>query len=332
MRDYRTEDSPAFFRTLDVEARSAIRTCEPMRRHTSFRIGGAADLFFQPPTLSALSSTLKAAARAGVPVTFLGGGTNVLISDAGIRGLVVRLGKSFDSRQWQEASADGEGEGGAGATREHVGVRAGAATPLVRLVRETVERGLAGLEFAAGIPGSVGGAVLMNAGAFGGEIGDAIVCIEAVTEDGEILRLQGEDLKFSYRKLALDRPIMVTSVSFRLLRSSVGRLKSVVEAVQKKRRKHQPLGYPNAGSVFKNPPNDYAGKLVERTGLRGTTVGGAQISTDHANFIVNLGTASASDVRVLMRRMQEEVWRKSGIWLEPEVRLVGEWNVAEAAL
>jgi len=304
-----------------------------MSRHTSFRIGGPADLFFEPPDLNVLADTLKAAANAGVPVVFLGGGTNVLVSDAGIRGLVVRLGKAFDFRRWGEAPAgDAEQECTASSRpREAVAVRAGAATPLSRLVREAVERGLAGLEFAAGIPGSVGGAVLMNAGAFGGEIGDAIAGIEAVAEDGEIVALQGEDLKFSYRKLALDRPIMVTSVSFRLRHSSVGRLKPVVEAAQKKRRKHQPLGYPNAGSVFRNPPNDYAGKLVERTGLKGTMVGGAQISTDHANFIVNVGAASAADVRTLMRRMQEEVWRKSGIWLEPEVRLVGEWDGAEAA-
>ncbi len=320
MRASVTKRYEVFFSTLGESSQSGIRHAEPMEKHTSFRIGGPADLFFQPPDIASLSETLAVAHAHGIPVTLIGGGTNVLVSDAGIRGLVVRLGRAFDTRAWIE-------DAGESTCDAHVG----AATPLARFVREAVAKGLAGLEFAAGIPGSVGGGALMNAGAFGGEIGSAITAIDAVAEDGEILRLSGDDLRFSYRHLALDRRIVVTSVSFRLTRSSVGRLRPFVESVQEKRKRHQPLGFPNAGSIFKNPTDNYAGKLIERSGLKGTQVGRAQISPEHANFIVNLGGAKAVDVRALMGRMQEEVWWKSGIWLEPEVRLVGEWDVAEAS-
>ncbi len=313
-----TETYEKFLDRVASVAGPALRTDEPLRKYTSFRIGGPADFFLAPPSEEVLSCVLQAAHELSVPVTLIGGGTNLLISDLGVRGLVVRLGRAFDTRTWSDDGSD------------KVLVEVGAATGLGKLVSEAVDRGLAGLEFASGIPGTVGGGTLMNAGAFGGEIGSAIVYARGVGLDGRRLVFERDDLRFSYRKLALDIGVVITSIRFRLSRSSVGKLKRMVDSVQAKRKRKQPLGFPNAGSVFKNPPDEHAGRLIERAGLKGVTIGQAQISPDHANFIVNLGGARAGDVAKLMGLAQEAVWKKSGLWLEPEVRLVGEWNEAEA--
>ncbi len=306
---------------------------EPLRgfelaRLTSFRIGGPADLFLDPPSVGALATALREAKGLAVPVTLLGGGTNVLISDAGVRGLVVHPGKAFDYLRWsggESGSNDGR-ESTVGSGEATAFLEAGSGTRMIRTVKEAVSCGYKGLEFAAGIPGSVGGALLMNAGAFGGEIADTVDCIGTVGEDGKISELSRRELDFSYRKLALDRGLVVTWIRFRLLRASVGRLQERVAAVQAKRRRKQPAGLPNAGSVFKNPPREYAGRLIERAGLKGRAVGGARVSSEHANFIVNAGGARAEEVRDLMGLIQGEVWMKCGVWLEPEVRLVGDWG------
>lgn len=300
-----------------------LRPAEPLGRYTSYRIGGPADLFLDPADTDDLCFALGEAARLGVPVTRLGGGTNILVSDRGVRGLVVRLGRSFDYRNWHEETRSRREDGN---IERRVIVDVGGSTRLAKLVSESVAHGYAGLEFAAGIPGSVAGGALMNAGAFGGEIGDAIQYVEGVLLTGEKVRLDRARLEFSYRNLALDVELVITSVRFSLLRSSVGRLKGVVASVQTKRRRKQPLGVPNAGSVFKNPHGEYAGKLIEAAGLKGKTIGRAQVSPDHANFIVNLGGAKATDVRSLMDLVQDEVWKRSGVWLEPEVRLIGDWD------
>ncbi len=296
----------------------ALASGKALAAYTSFRIGGPADLLLQPPSGELLSQVLTEASRLGVPVTFLGGGTNVLVSDRGIRGLVVRLGKAFEYARWYD-EPDGR-----------AGVEAGAALRLAGLVRESVRKGLAGIEFAAGIPGSVGGGALMNAGAFGGEIGDAISGARAVSKTGEMLDLDRSELSFSYRKLALEADVMIISVRFSLLRRSVGSLERKVASVQEKRRRKQPVGFPNAGSVFKNPNGEFAGRLIEAAGLKGRTLGRAQVSPDHGNFIVNRGGARASEVRDLMGVVQEEVWKRSGVWLEPELRFIGEWDEVAA--
>jgi UDP-N-acetylmuramate dehydrogenase len=297
-----------------------LRRGEPLLRYTSFRIGGPADLLLSPEDTGVLAGALAAAAELAVPVTILGGGTNVLVSDRGIRGLVVRLGRDFDFRRW---TFDDDGERAA--------VEAGSATRLSKLVTDAVARGFGGLEFAAGIPGSVGGGTLMNAGAFGGELGNAIETIFAYSRAGEALEMVRSELEFSYRKLALPSDVVITSVRFRLTRSSLPTLRSTVQGVQAKRRTKQPLGFPNAGSIFKNPAGGFAGRLIEQAELKGRTIGSAQVSPDHANFIVNLGGARAADVRDLMSLIQGAVWRRSGVWLEPEVRLIGEWDDAAAA-
>ncbi|MEE8312456.1 MAG: UDP-N-acetylmuramate dehydrogenase [Candidatus Binatia bacterium] len=305
-----------------------LRSAESLGRYTSYRIGGPADLFLDPADADDLCFALAESARLGIPVTRLGGGTNILISDRGVRGLVVRLGRAFDYRNWHEETRSRREDGN---IERRVIVDVGGATRLAKLVSESVAHGYAGLEFAAGIPGTVAGGALMNAGAFGGEIGDAIQYVEGVTLAGEKVRLDRARLGFSYRNLALDVELVITSVRFSLLRSSVGRLKGVVDSVQTKRRRKQPLGVPNAGSVFKNPHGEYAGKLIEAAGLKGKTIGRAQVSPDHANFIVNLGGAKAADVRSLMGFVQDEVWKRSGVWLEPEVKLIGDWDETAAS-
>jgi UDP-N-acetylmuramate dehydrogenase len=302
---------------LSLDERERVRRDHSLGRYTSFRIGGPADLFYEPSSSHSLAVALAAAHAYRVPVTRLGGGTNVLISDRGIRGLVVRLGREFDYRRWSEPEAE---------RPERVAVEVGAATRLARFVHEAVDKGLAGVEFAAGIPGTVGGGALMNAGAFGGELGAAIEGAQAVSLEGQRVDLDRSRLGFSYRKLELDVEVVITSVRFGLLRSTAGKLRRIVEAVQEKRRRKQPLGLPNAGSIFKNPQGEFAGRLIELAGLKGRTVGRAQVSGEHANFIVNLGGASGSDVHSLMSLVQQAVWERSGVWLEPEVRLVGDWG------
>jgi UDP-N-acetylmuramate dehydrogenase len=223
-----------------LEAGAALRIGEPLAKHTSFRIGGPADVLLVAPSVELLCRILRSAVDLEIPVTILGGGTNVLVSDRGVRGLVVKLGREFEYRRW--AIED-----------ETALLDVGAAARLARIVADAVLRGYGGIEFAAGIPGSVGGGALMNAGAFGGELGTTIDRIDGVSLGGERRRLVRTELEFSYRKLALPADVVVTSVQFRLSRSPAAKLRRTVQEVQAKRRSRQPSGFPNAGSIFKNP-------------------------------------------------------------------------------
>src|SRR6185369_952911 len=220
------------------------------------------------------------AAEVQCPVFFLGGGSNLLVSDRGVRGLVLKLGKPFDFVEW-ELDADG------------ADVRAGAAVPFKRLVAHTVAAGLGGLEFGEGIPGTIGGGILMNAGAFGGEIGRVVTALEAVDDGGERIELAREHLGFAYRRLTLPTRALITAVRLRLVRSDAAALAATVADAKARRDRHQPKGYPNAGSIFKNPPGAFAGRLLEEAGLKGARLGAAMFSERHANFIVNLGGARA---------------------------------------
>jgi UDP-N-acetylmuramate dehydrogenase len=204
-------------------------------------------------------------------------------------------------------------------------VNVGAARPLGRFVRDAVAKGYSGVEFAEGIPGSVGGGLLMNAGAFGGELSRVVRTVAGVQSSGEYVRLPGETVGFAYRRTALPEAFIVTEVEFHLQRRHSDDLAAKIQEAQRKRQATQPHGYPNAGSIFKNPPGAYAGKLIETAGLKGLTCGQAQVSERHANFIVNKGGATAAEVKQLIGRIQQVVWEKNRVCLEPEVRLVGEW-------
>src|SRR5258708_6024755 len=293
---------------LREEFRERLKVNQSLAEFTSFRIGGPADLFITVEDEAELMRAKSAAHRAGVPVFCLGHGTNLLVSDRGIRGLVIRLGEGFN-----KISID------------DVKVTAGAGVDFGELVETVVELGLAGLEFGEGIPGTVGGGLVMNAGAFGGEIARVVTLVHGVTEAGEAIALTKDDVKFAYRRTDLPPHFIITRVDFELARSDRERLMARVAELKAKRASRQPRGVPNAGPIFKNPPGNFAGKLLEGAGLKGTRLGGAAFSDQHANFIVNLGGAQAAEVLALIDMARVKVKEQSGVLLEPEVRLVGDW-------
>jgi UDP-N-acetylmuramate dehydrogenase len=294
--------------TLGTRARPG----EPLARHTSYRIGGPADVLVLPATVGELGAVLRLAAAHGVRAILLGGGSNVLVGDAGMRGVVVKLGRAFAAVSWTPH---------AGGAR----VRAGAAAQLGRVARAAVARGLAGLEYAEGIPGTVGGALFMNAGAYGGDLARVAVAVDGVDAAGEPRTVADGALTFRYRRAELPAGFVVTAVHFALRADDPAVLRARMAEVRAHRLAAQPQGAPSAGSVFKNPAGDHAGRLIEQAGLKGSRAGRARISERHANFIVNEGGARACDVKALMDVAQRVVWERSGVWLEPEVQLVGSW-------
>lgn len=293
---------------LRMKFGARVRAAMPLAEMTSFRIGGPADLFVDVEDETELMHAKAAAYRARVPSFCLGLGTNLLVSDRGMRGLVVRLGDGFGKIDIDDTK-----------------VVAGAGAAFGTLVQTVVDRGLEGLEFGEGIPGTVGGGLVMNAGAFGGEIAKVVTLVHGVTEAGEAIALTKDDVKFAYRRTELPNHFVITRVDFELARGDRERLAARVAELKAKRAARQPRGVPNAGSIFKNPPGNFAGKLLEGAGLKGTRLGGAAFSDQHANFIVNLGGAQAAEVRALIDMARLKVKEQSGVLLEPEVRLVGDW-------
>ena len=298
--------------TVRAALGARARPAEPLGRYTSFRIGGPAELFVVPETTADLQVVVRVCAAHGVRPVFLGGGSNVLVGDGGIPGVVVKLGRGFAALSWQE------GEGG-------VVVRAGAAAQLGRLAREAVARGLIGLEFAEGIPGTIGGALFMNAGAYGGDVAATVEAVEGLDAAGTRLELAGDALAFGYRRTALPAGFVVTAVRFGLRAGAREDVHARTEEARERRLAAQPQGKASAGSIFKNPAGDHAGRLIEAAGLKGARAGRARISERHGNFIVNEGGARAADVKALMDLAQRVVWERSGVWLEPEVQFVGTW-------
>jgi UDP-N-acetylmuramate dehydrogenase len=289
-----------------------VKRSELMARYTSMKIGGPADYFIEVESEPALQPLLSLLNRHGTPLYLLGNGTNVLVSDRGIRGTVLRLAGEFKGAEWREEAAA-------------VFLHAGAACSVSQLVREAARRGYGGLEFAEGIPGTVGGGLVMNAGAYGGEFEQVVERVEGVTEHGEAICMARAEMTFTYRDSHLPRGMVVTRVTFRLRREDAARVKSNIHELVSRRKSSQPSG-PNSGSMFRNPPGDFAGRLIEAAGLKGKRLGQAQISARHANFIVNLGGAKADHVRELMELARSEVKRQFGIELVPEVRFVGDWT------
>src|SRR5437667_4376451 len=334
----------ALIDTLRARLGDRARPGESLARYTSFRIGGPADGLVLPDTREELAHALATAAAFGVHVTLLGGGSNVLVGDAGMRGVVVKLGRGFARIDWNHAPEAARGSAragrrGLGASEERsaapaarapdgppdesISIQAGAGAQLGRLARGAVAHGLAGLEYAEGIPGTVGGALFMNAGAYGGEVAHVVAAVEGLGRDGRAHALPGRELVFGYRRSALPPGFVVTAVRLRLRRDATARER--MDEVRAQRTAAQPHGKANAGSIFKNPKGDHAGRLIEIAGLKGTRAGRARVSERHANFIVNEGGARAADVKALMDVAQRVVWERSGVWLEPEVQLVGSW-------
>lgn len=308
----------ALRQAIEAEVGDRLLVDEPLSAHTSYRIGGPADLFVSVESQDELCRTVALAQEFQVPYFLLGSGTNILVSDKGIRGLVI-LNRARDSRF--------EIRG------EEVTLWAEAGALLQNLAVESVQRGLAGLEWAVGIPGTVGGAVVGNAGAYGGYVSDVLILVAILRADGEIQELKATELGFGYRtsrfKTASHRPgiamPVILSARFKLRSESVEVLRERVAGYTRQREARQP-SEPSAGSVFKRTDQYPAGFLIEQAGLKGKRIGDAQISPKHANFIVNLGRARASDVKALIDMARDAVHKQFGIGLELEQELVGEWN------
>jgi UDP-N-acetylmuramate dehydrogenase len=289
-----------------------VKRDEPLARYTTMKIGGPADYFLDADARPALAQALKLLSAHHVPFCLLGKGSNVLVSDRGVRGAVIRLGDDFKRADWRE-------EGG------RAFVEVGAAQAMTQLVREAARRGLGGLEFAEGIPGSVGGALYMNAGAYGSEMEKIVERVEGATPSGEAVAFRRDELKFTYRDSHLPPGTIVTAVTMRLEKKDSAEVSTKVRELVSRRKSSQPAGFPNSGSMFRNPPGDFAGRLIEAAGWKGRRIGQAQISDRHANFIVNHGSATAADVKALMDGARADVKSKFGVELVPEVRFLGEW-------
>lgn len=299
------KDLEAVFRGLDV---GNVFFHEPLSKHTTWKIGGPADVFVVPTKVEHLQLLAKTCAKQQIPWYVIGRGSNLLVKDGGIRGVVIKLADNF-----ADLSIAGN----------RLTVEAGHS--YVSAAKTAIRNGLQGLEFATGIPGTVGGAVMMNAGAHGGETKDVLLSADIVEEDGSIRTLQNRDLQFAYRYSILkDRPRIVVRAAFQLQPGNTEEMMEKVRVWTKRRQTTQPLQLPNCGSVFRNPAGTSAGFLIEQAGLKGTRIGGAQISDLHANFIVNVDKAKASDVLALIELVQTTVRERNGITLIPEVRIVGE--------
>ena len=281
---------------------------EPMSRHTSFKIGGPADLLAMPTSEDELRRLLEKAQEAGVPVTLIGNGSNLLVRDKGVRGLVIKLGNMLT-----DIKIDGST------------ITFGSGVALSMAAKTAANNGLTGMEFAVGIPGSIGGAVYMNAGAYDGEMANVVASVRVMDMAGNIKEMTAADLQFGYRKTALQNSgLIVTAVTVAMERGDVDAINAKMADFSQRRISKQPLEMPSAGSMFKRPPGYFAGTLIDQTGLKGYSVGGAQVSTKHAGFVVNTGGATAADVLQLIRDVQDKVMAAHGVLLQPEVLVIGE--------
>lgn len=279
----------------------------PMSEYTSFKIGGPADLLIKPKDAEALGKLIALCKRENVPFLMIGAGSNLLVSDQGIDGVVCRLATGFDSIEIQGDT-----------------ITAGAAVSLAALAKAAQRAGLSGLEFASGIPGSLGGAIFMNAGAYGGEMKDVILETEYLDESGVRKTIVGDSHEFSYRhSVFCENKGYILSAKMRLVPKDPGEILETMRDLNARRKEKQPLDKPSAGSTFKRPEGFFAAKLIEDAGLKGTCVGSACVSEKHAGFVVNNGGATCADVVTLMQKVQKTVSEKFGVSLEPEVKIIG---------
>ncbi len=282
---------------------------EPMSRHTTFRVGGEAECFVMVRTEEELTKLILHLNQIEEEYFILGNGSNLLVGDKGYRGVVLKLGGSME-----EVSVEGNV------------VRAGAGALLSKVAAEAKNHGLSGMEFAAGIPGSIGGGVVMNAGAYGGEMKQVVVSVRTLDTEGQILLLDNETMEFGYRTSAIkNRSVIVLEVTLRLTEGNPEEIGARMEELALLRRSKQPLEYPSAGSTFKRPEGYYAGKLIMEAGMRGYRIGGAQVSDKHCGFVVNTGRATAADVRKVIEEVQQRVKERFHVSLEPEIIFLGDF-------
>lgn len=278
-----------------------------MKNYTSFKVGGPAELFLSPEDAGQTAKLVRFCEKEEIPVFVLGKGSNLLVSDRGIKGAVIYTGKQCGISLVDENT-----------------VRAQSGASLAQLCTFALENSLSGLEFAYGIPGTVGGAVFMNAGAYGGEMKDVLLNSEYVSTDGTSGELDNEAMELSYRHSAYENSnLVITAASVRLAPADRNEIKSTMNDILARRKEKQPLEYPSAGSTFKRPEGNFAGALIEQCGLKGVSVGGAQVSEKHAGFIINRGGATAADILSLIKHVQARVKAQTGVSLETEIRLIG---------
>ena len=279
----------------------------PMAPLTTFRIGGPADVFIEPKDASALSEIIKVCKKENIPFMLIGAGSNLLVSDKGIEGVVCRLGEGFDYVEVEGTK-----------------ICAGASVSLAKLAKSAQRASLSGLEFASGIPGNLGGAIFMNAGAYGGEMKDVVIKTQYLDENGEFCEITGDAHDFSYRHSFFSSgDKYIISAEMELFPKNPDEILETMKDLNARRKEKQPLEKPSAGSAFKRPEGYFAAKLIEDSGLKGVSVGGAQVSEKHAGFIVSNGNATAKDVCDLIKLVQKTVFEKFGVSIEPEIKITG---------
>ena len=292
----------------NVIEKDSILTDEPMSRHTTFRVGGPADFFVTPKTKEDVRDVIRVCKEVGMPYYIIGNGSNLLVSDAGYRGVIVQIYKEMN-----EVKVEGDL------------VKAQAGALLSGIAAKALGAELSGFEFASGIPGTIGGACVMNAGAYGGEMKDVLESVTVLTGEGKIIELGRNELELGYRTSVIAKEgYIVLGAVLKLERGDGEKIKTYMDELKEKRVTKQPLEYPSAGSTFKRPEGYFAGKLIEDAGLRGFQVGGAQVSEKHCGFVINRDHATAADIMELMRQVQIRVKENSGVDLEPEVKRLGD--------
>lgn len=302
----RQEFETKLFHTIDKEK---IYVNEKMEKHTTFRIGGPADYFVMPSDVTDVKAVIELCEQEKVPYYVVGNGSNLLVGDKGFRGVIIQIAGNMNQLQ-----ADGEV------------ITAQAGCSLAQIAGKALDEELAGFEFAAGIPGTLGGAVRMNAGAYGGEIKDVLESAVVLTREGKVMELSVNEMEFGYRTSIIERTgWTILGGKIRLHKGKREEIKAVMDDLREKRVSKQPLEYPSAGSTFKRPKGYFAGKLIQDAGLRGFRVGGACVSEKHSGFVINIDHATADDVVSLMEQVDEKVRAQFGVELEPEVRRIGEF-------
>ena len=301
----------------DIQKAELKRICNsilfdiPIAPYTTFKVGGNVGALCNVEKTDILVELVRYLYKNNIPYVIMGNGSNVLVSDSGFEGVIIRLKAEFE--KIDKAMMD----------NKKVSLKIGAGVSIPYLLRYCIKNNIGGIEFLAGIPGTIGGAIVMNAGAFGEEIGEKIEKITMITPHGDILYKNRSELKFSYRTMHMDTGSIITYVWLSLNHSDIDMLKKKISNYLRIRSQSQPINYPSAGCIFKNPDGDHAGRLIDEAGLKGKTVGGAMISQKHANFIINTGNAKTADIMALIRIIKKEIKEKKGIDLEPEINFIG---------
>lgn len=297
-----------FTQVSEIVGKHLAKLDEPMAGHTSFNIGGPADIFTAPDSIGSMTALLDFCKINGIPCFVFGRGTNILVRDKGIRGVVINT-----SGQLKHFSAEDDK------------IEAEAGAFLSAVANAALENGLAGFEFASGIPGTIGGATVMNAGAYGGQMADVVFETTAFDEERGLIKLTNTEHEFGYRESIFQkRNLVILKTVIKLEKGNKEEIKARMDDYNSRRKSMQPLNYPSAGSTFRRTPGYYTGKLIEEAGLKGFRIGGAQVSEKHAGFIVNLGEATAADVLELIELVREKIFERTGVTLIPEIKAVGE--------